>query len=326
MGKRFFLRCFFNNGSFALAWKIGDVQGAPLLVWDSGVSSDLPLFQIREACVSLLSKNPKYIGFREMNAETQTYALEARNIYQSYQTSAGMRVNALQSVSFGVYPGEFVSIIGPSGAGKSTLLGLLAGLESQTSGEIFLQNRQVSARQRLGNVGYMPQKDALAPWRTAIDNAIAGLEVQGTPRKEAKTQAMELFRRMGLEDFARTYPYALSGGMRQRVALARSALAAGDLLLLDEPFGALDALTRSDMHKWILEVWQSMRKTILLVTHDIQEALVVSDRILVMSARPGTMNAELQVDLPRPRTIEIQSGRAFNAMREQLAKKLETTV
>ncbi len=257
--------------------------------------------------------------------EPQNYALEARNIYQSYQNGAGTLVNALQSVSFGVRPQEFVSIIGPSGAGKSTLLGLLAGLESQTSGEVFLHNRQVTAKQRLGNVGFMPQKDALAPWRTALDNAVAGLEVKGTPRKEATMLALNLFRRMGLEDFARTYPYALSGGMRQRVALARSALAAGDLLLMDEPFGALDALTRSDMHKWILEVWQSMRKTILLVTHDIQEALVVSDRILVMSARPGTMVAELVVDLPRPRTIEIQTGQAFNTMREQLAKKLEST-
>lgn len=249
-------------------------------------------------------------------------ALCVRDIGHVFRGEHGPVVT-LQHVTFDVYTGEFLSIIGPSGAGKSTLLNIIAGIDSPTSGTIELNGALISARERLGKIGLMPQRDLLLPWRTALENAIAGLEVRHTPRHIAREQAMALFERVGLARFAGTYPYALSGGMRQRVALVRSALAAGPILLLDEPLGALDALTRSEMYRWLLEIWQTLGKTIILVTHDITEALVLSDRVLVLSALPGTISNELAIDLPRPRNRQIQKESNFVQLREQLMECLE---
>jgi ABC-type nitrate/sulfonate/bicarbonate transport system ATPase subunit len=231
-------------------------------------------------------------------------------------------VRALDDVSLAVAPGEFASIIGPSGAGKSTLLNILAGLDIPTQGEILLDGQATTARERLGHVGLMPQRDLLLPWRTALGNAIAGLEVRGTPRGVAREQAQALFERFGLADFAGAYPYALSGGMRQRVALIRSALAARQILLLDEPFGALDAITRAEMHHWLTEMWLELGQSILLVTHDINEALILSDRIFVLSPSPGHVRARLHIELPRPRDAAVQACGAFGELRRQALEAL----
>ena len=203
---------------------------------------------------------------------------------------------ALDGVSLSLASGEFVALVGPSGCGKSTLLTLIAGLEQPTSGTIALQG-DAQAR-RLGRVGYMPQRDLLLPWRDALGNASAGLEAQGLNRREARRRAQALFADFGLGGFEHAYPAALSGGMRQRVAFARSALAAGDLLLLDEPFGALDALTRAELQRWLGAVWRQIDiGACLLVTHDVDEALLLADRIYLMTRRPGRIRMERAVPL-----------------------------
>jgi ABC-type nitrate/sulfonate/bicarbonate transport system ATPase subunit len=251
------------------------------------------------------------------------WRIAAEHISQTYRGDDGQLVAALHDISLGVAPGAFVSVIGPSGCGKSTLLSILAGLDAPTTGTVLLDGRPTTPRQRLGNIGLMPQRDLLLPWLTALGNATAGLTVRGVPGKVARTQARELFARFGLSQFERAYPYALSGGMRQRVALVRAALASGPVLLLDEPFGALDALTRADLRHWLLEAWQGLGKTIILVTHDVDEALLLSDRVFVLSPRPGTLRAVIEVQLPRPRDLAVQGSPAFADLRRTVLTALE---
>src|SRR5688572_18887737 len=172
-------------------------------------------------------------------------------------------VLALEDLSLTVMPGEFVTVIGPSGSGKSTLFNLIVGLLEPDSGEICIDGRICGARQRTGMISYMPQKDLLLPWRTVIDNAILPLEVHGMPKSEARSRAREILPLFGLADFADAYPNALSGGMRQRTALLRTVLGHHDIILLDEPFGALDALTRRELQDWLLTLWQQFNQTIL---------------------------------------------------------------
>jgi ABC-type nitrate/sulfonate/bicarbonate transport system ATPase subunit len=240
------------------------------------------------------------------------------------KTYAGERrqspLTALDDVSLTLGAGEFVSIVGPSGAGKTTLLKILAGLITPTAGEVLLANSKPAAL--LGAVSYMPQNDLLMPWRTTLDNVTVGLELAGTPRTSARTQAREQFDRFGLAGFEHHYPRALSGGMRQRAALLRTFLAGRDVLLLDEPFGALDALTREAMREWLLGIWEADRKTILLVTHDVEEAIFLSDRVHVMSARPGRITTTLEVPFARPRALAIATQPEFSALKEQLLAPL----
>lgn len=257
------------------------------------------------------------------DADQASWLLAARGVSQTFRGDDGRAVLALQHISLGIASGEFVSIIGPSGCGKSTLLNILAGLDAPTAGNVWFNGRLTTPGGRLGQIGLMPQRDLLLPWRTALGNAIAGLEVRGIPRAKALAQARDLFARFGLAEFAQAYPYALSGGMRQRVALVRSALAAGPVLLLDEPFGALDALTRADLRRWLLEVWQTLGKTLVLVTHDVDEALLLSDRVYAFSARPGQVRGEVVVDLPHPRDAVVQASPAFGALRQRLLALLE---
>jgi ABC-type nitrate/sulfonate/bicarbonate transport system ATPase subunit len=225
--------------------------------------------------------------------------LEVRGVRHGFATPEGSPLPVLDGVNLSVAEGEFVALVGPSGAGKSTLLGLIAALDAPAGGEVLL--RGDARATRLGRVGYMPQRDLLLPWRTALGNAIAGLEVRGVPRAEARGRALALFETFGLSAFAGAYPHALSGGMRQRVAFVRSLLATDELLLLDEPFGALDALTRASLQRWLLEVWSRLRLSCLLVTHDVDEALFLADRIYVLSPRPGRIVLEAAVPLERPR-------------------------
>jgi ABC-type nitrate/sulfonate/bicarbonate transport system ATPase subunit len=207
--------------------------------------------------------------------------------------------HVLDEISLHVETGEFVSILGPSGSGKSTLFRLLTGAIQQDSGTIAVDGRALDTREH--GFAFMPQRDALMPWRRIIDNLTLGLEVQGVVRKDARAQVMPLLDDFGLAGFERHYPGQLSGGMRQRAALLRTVVQGRPIQLLDEPFGALDALTRTQMQSWLETRWQKARWTTLLVTHDVREAVALSDRIYVFSARPARVIAELAVPAPRPR-------------------------
>jgi ABC-type nitrate/sulfonate/bicarbonate transport system ATPase subunit len=231
--------------------------------------------------------------------------LNVRSVSLRYRDTGGGTLEVLREISLHVNAGEFVALIGPSGSGKTTLLSLIAGLEEPTSGEIALHGD--SHAPRLGHVGYMPQRDLLLPWRSALDNAAAGLEARGVSKAETRERARILFQQFGLAGFERAWPATLSGGMRQRVAFARAVLAGGELLLLDEPFGALDALTRLGLQRWLAEVCATLGLTCLLVTHDLDEALLLSDRVYVLTARPGRILLERPVPTPRPRTPETLS-------------------
>lgn len=229
--------------------------------------------------------------------------LEVRGVSKTFHDD-GHHVRALDDVSFAAMPGEFITIIGPSGSGKSTLFNLITGLAEPDSGTIVMEacaGARRGGRRRGGRVGYMPQRDLLLPWRTVLNNVILGPELDGRSRREARQRARELMPLFGLEGFENAFPDTLSGGMRQRAALLRTFLTDRDVLLLDEPFGALDALTRRELQRWLLDVWEQFRKTILFITHDVEEAVFLADRVLVFSARPGRIVKQLPVTLPRPR-------------------------
>lgn len=219
----------------------------------------------------------------------------------------------LDRVSFDVAPGEFVSLIGPSGAGKSTLFNIIAGLDEPDSGELRFD----------GTTAYMPQKDLLFPWRTIEANAALGLEVQGVPKKEARARAREWFPQFGLEGFEEALPFQLSGGMRQRAALLRTVVQEKSTLLLDEPFGALDSLTRTELQTWLQGMWAEHDWTAMLITHDVREALMLSDRIVVLSPRPASVREIIDVDLPRPRGTEVISSPEFGELERRILEHLQ---
>jgi ABC-type nitrate/sulfonate/bicarbonate transport system ATPase subunit len=211
-------------------------------------------------------------------------------------------VAALASIDLTVAAGEFVTVIGPSGCGKSTLFTIVAGIEQPSAGVVAIDGDADAVR--AGKAGYMPQQPLLLPWRTVEENVMLGLDVRRVPRKKAQAEAHELLKRFGLADFAQSYPAMLSGGMRQRVALLRTVLFNAAFLLLDEPFGALDALTRLSLQMWLLELWQTFHSSVLFITHDVREAILLSDRIYVLSARPARVLRVVEVNLPRPRRQE----------------------
>lgn len=240
--------------------------------------------------------------------------LRATGVRKSYPVDGG-RLLVLDGVDLVVWPGEFVTLLGPSGSGKSTLFNIIVGLEEPDAGTVALDG-EVRAH-RTGQVGYMPQKDLLLPWRTVIDNVILGLEIGGVPREAAREKAQDLVPLFGLEGFETSYPSTLSGGMRQRAALLRTFLYRQDLILLDEPFGALDALTRMELQEWLLNVWQHFEHTILFITHDVDEAIFLSDRVYVLSSRPGRVRDVVTVDLGRPRLREMETSEAFMRLKSR---------
>jgi ABC-type nitrate/sulfonate/bicarbonate transport system ATPase subunit len=209
-------------------------------------------------------------------------------------------VVALERLDLSVAAGERVAVVGPSGCGKSTLLELVAGLQEPDAGSVSVMGASAAAG-RLGASAYMPQRDLLLPWRDALGNAALALECQDVPKAEARRRAEPLFERFGLAEFERAHPSELSGGMRQRVAFLRTLLAGRQVLLLDEPFGALDSITRASMQEWLAEALVAEPRTVLLVTHDVEEAILLADRVAVLSPRPGRVVAELEVGIERPR-------------------------
>lgn len=232
----------------------------------------------------------------------------------------GAVIKALSGMNMEIYLGEFISIIGPSGCGKSTLLSILAGLENPSEGNIVFQDQEYNAR--LGNIGYMHQKDLLLPWRTVLDNVMLSSEIKGISRTSVEDQVLEMMDIFGLKGFEKSYPFQLSGGMRQRVAFLRTVMGDNKLVLLDEPFGALDALTRINMQEWLLQLWESWDKTILLVTHDVEEAAILSDRIYVLTQRPGRVKSVINVDLPRPRSRDMRVDPAFVNLKSRIMNDL----
>jgi ABC-type nitrate/sulfonate/bicarbonate transport system ATPase subunit len=230
---------------------------------------------------------------------------------------------ALQDVDLQVPPHGRLAVVGPSGGGKSTLLALVAGLLEPSAGGVLVGG-QADAGERLRRCVLMPQKDLLLPWRSALDNACLALENQGLPRAEARRRARPLFERFGLGEFEDSPPARLSGGMRQRVAFLRTLLAGKQVLLLDEPFGALDSLTRARMQSWLAEALAAQPATVVLVTHDVEEALLLGDVVAVLSARPGRVVRRLEVGFDRggPRR-EVVAGQAFVAARQELLEALE---
>src|ERR1700722_4959635 len=222
---------------------------------------------------------------------------------------------ALAPVTLSISPGRFVSLIGPSGCGKSTIFNIVAGLLEPTGGQVLIDGAQATGT--IGRVGYMLQKDLLLPWRTVLDNVILGMEIQGVPLRKARDRALPLLQRYGLSVFEHFYPSALWGGMRQRAALLRTLLFDTSVILLDEPFGALDAQTKLQMQEWLLALWADFGKTVVFVTHDVEEAIFLSDEVHVMGTRPGRLIETLAVDLPRPRLRACTATPAFMAMKER---------
>jgi NitT/TauT family transport system ATP-binding protein len=226
-------------------------------------------------------------------------------------------LHALGSVTFSVCPQEFVCVLGPSGSGKSTLLRILAGLLPPTSGQVTFEGHQQP------RIGFVFQQANLMPWRTVRENITLPLELENIPEENARQKAQELIELVGLEGFETSLPRDLSGGMAQRVALARALVHDPDILLLDEPFGSLDALTRERMWTELSRIWQARQKTVIMVTHSINEALFLADRVLVLTARPGKIKLDLPVDLPRPREDEMRYTLHFGKLARKLKQAIE---
>jgi len=232
--------------------------------------------------------------------------------------NGGLR--ALEDISFSVCPQEFVSVLGPSGSGKSTLLRILAGLLPPTQGQVLYQGEAINAPRR--GVGFVFQRANLMPWRTVLDNITLPLELLGIPRQTTLERAQELVNLVGLQGFEDSLPRDLSGGMAQRVAIARALIHDPDVLLLDEPFGNLDALTRERMGAELLHIWQARRKTVIMVTHSISEALFLADRVLVLTPRPGRLRLDLSVELPRPREDDVRYTPVFGELARQIREAI----
>jgi ABC-type nitrate/sulfonate/bicarbonate transport system ATPase subunit len=230
---------------------------------------------------------------------------------------------AVEPLNLRIETGRFVSLVGPSGCGKSTLFNVIAGLLQPTEGRVLIDGEDATGT--IGRVGYMLQKDLLLPWRTVLYNVILGMEIQGKPLNEARDRALPLLQKYGLAGFEGLYPTSLSGGMRQRAALLRTLLFDTDVILLDEPFGALDAQTKLHMQEWLMQLWSDFRKTVVFVTHDVDEAIYLSDEIHVMGTRPGRIIETIPIVLSRPRLRTSALTPEFVAIKERCMELLATS-
>lgn len=243
--------------------------------------------------------------------------VEFQGVGKSFIGKNNEVVRALQDVSFTVGKGEFVALVGPSGCGKSTSLNLLAGLTNATQGRVLLGGKE--PKENKLDIGYVFQQDSVLPWRNVLDNIEIGMLVRGVPKAERRARSEKLLRLIGLEGFGHAYPSELSGGMRKRVALATTIAYDPVVLLMDEPFGALDAQTRLILQDEVLQFWNEGRQTVLFITHDIGEAIAMADRVIVMTARPARIKTEYVIDLPRPRNaVDVR----FDARFDQIYKSI----
>ncbi len=258
--------------------------------------------------------------------ESQAKGLRVRGLHKTYQTQSGEEVEALRPVDMEIAPGEFVSLVGPSGCGKSTLLNILAGFVAPTAGQAFVGDDPITAPDM--DRGMVFQDYALFPWLSVIQNVEFGLERKGIGKKERRAIAMAYLNTVGLKDFADKYAGELSGGMKQRAAIARAFATEPSIIFMDEPFGALDALTRRFLQTQLLRIWQEHKKTIVFITHSVQEAVTLSDRIVVMTARPGRFKAILDIDIAHPRDFKSDRFRdyerqIYDQLDEELAKTFD---
>jgi NitT/TauT family transport system ATP-binding protein len=242
------------------------------------------------------------------SARSARPVIEIRKVSKTYKTQDG-EVPSLQPLEFDVNEGEFLVVVGPSGCGKSTLLKLIAGLLPPSQGEIRVENRVVISPHR--DVGIVFQSALLLPWRRVLENVMMPVEVKGLPVEEYRKRALDLIKMVGLDGFERKYPWQLSGGMQQRAAICRALVHDPKIVLMDEPFGALDAMTRERMNVELQRIQRETRKTVLLITHSIPEAVFLADRVMVMSARPGRIEAIYDVTLPRPRSLDMMADPRF---------------
>ncbi len=244
--------------------------------------------------------------------------LVLKNLSKSFAGEGKAEVEALSHIDLDVSDGEFVSVLGPSGCGKTTLLRIIAGLDHPSGGEILLDGKMIDGP--CPRMAMIFQEYSLYPWRTVIDNIAFGLEMKGVEKEQRREKALEFLELVGLVDFAGNYPFELSGGMRQRVAVARALAIDPQILLMDEPFGALDAQTRNMLQRELLEIWEKTKKTVLFVTHSVDEAIYLSDRVVVLTARPGTIREMVSIDLPRPRE---RTGTEFAKLRRYVLDHVE---
>jgi ABC-type nitrate/sulfonate/bicarbonate transport system ATPase subunit len=254
-----------------------------------------------------------------MGAMAPKTKLHLDQVSMTFKAPAGA-FQALAPVTLSIAQGRFVSLIGPSGCGKSTIFNIVAGLLQPSEGRVFIDGADATGT--IGRVGYMLQKDLLLPWRKVLDNVILGMEIQGLSLRQARERALPLLRRYGLAGFEYAYPNALSGGMRQRAALLRTLLFDTDVILLDEPFGALDAQTKLQMQEWLLALWADFNKTVVFVTHDVEEAIYLSDEVHVMASRPGRIIETMTVPIPRPRHRHATLVPEFIAIKERCLELL----
>jgi NitT/TauT family transport system ATP-binding protein len=252
-------------------------------------------------------------------------AIELHGVSKRFRTPAGSIFTALADVDLTVEPGQFCAVVGPSGCGKSTTLTLVSGLEPTSEGDVFVHGQPVTA---IGeDVGFVFQSDALLPWKTVLENVAIGPRFRDVGRREAHARARDWLRRVGLAQFEDRHPHQLSGGMRKRVALAQSLINEPDILLMDEPFSALDVQTRSIMSNELLGLWEQSRPSVVFVTHDLEEAIALADRVVVMTAGPGTVKDVYEIDLPRPRQVpEIRFDSRFVELYEEIWTTLRDEV
>lgn len=248
--------------------------------------------------------------------DNATPALEVRQIHKTFRDRR-REVPVLQDISLRVPAGEFVSIIGPSGCGKSTLFHVIGGLTAPDHGEVLLQGRPVTGQR--GHISYVPQQPALFPWRTIEDNVVLAQEIAGTGKQSSRAEIQHWLEKAGLRGFERAYPHMLSGGMQQRASFLRGLLAPQEVMCLDEPFSALDALTRSEMQRWLLDIWEENKRSVLMITHSIEEALMLSDTIVLFTNRPAHVLHTIQVPFPRPRREEMLEDPDFMRLKREIA-------
>ncbi len=250
-----------------------------------------------------------------MAGEDKLVKLKIDNVYKEYQGRNGKTV-ALNGVNLDIRENEFICVVGPSGCGKSTLLNIIAGLLEPTSGSVYLDGKQIEGTGVERGVVF--QQYALFPWRTVIKNVMFGLEMKKAPKEEARQIALKYIEAVGLKGFENAYPKELSGGMKQRVAIARAYAANPEVLLLDEPFGALDAQTRVQLQTELLNTWEKEKKTCFFITHDVDEAIILAQRVIIMSARPGRIKRIVEIDIPYPRTQETKSDERFLQLKAEI--------